>query len=165
MFLVQEVTKRPAAEVLNFFYELAGQVAEVGAREKMKSKRGRGIRKELTDYFPGTAIPFYMFVEGRPTSSGSWNPATKLYESDGEKFVCTAEVGFPEGRTYIKEDELKLIAEAIMEKALLDAPMEGIQVPEFKKPQLSTPKMYKKMMDSFMGREPEPKKSRKKKER
>jgi hypothetical protein len=175
MHLIQETTKRPSAEILAFFYELVSQVADLGAKDKMSgnpntrtNKRSRGgIRKNIVDYFPGTSIPFHMLVKGWKHNSHEWVPdpvkGGGTYVSKGTVYQCNAEVGFPESRTYIKEEDLKAISEALMERALLDAPMDGINVPEFTKPEIQSPKMFKELMDAFAGREPEPKKSRKKK--
>jgi hypothetical protein len=162
MHLIQEVTKRPAVEILNFFYELAGQVARVG----LEKKKGRGgIAKEIVDYFPDTSIPFLMTVKGgQKRASYIWDPTTRQQvQTDGEAHECTAEVGFPEGRSFIPEAKLKEISEALMERALLDAPLDGIEVPTFVRPEIRSSKMFVDLMNSFAGRPPRERKRRKKK--
>jgi len=164
MHLLQEITKRPSVEIIAFFYELGSQVADIGAKEKLKSKGySRGMNKHIVDYFPGTSVPFSMKVKGYRRHDNSYDRATNKWIDKGEAYMCTAEVGFPEGRTYISEQELKDISTALMERALLDAPLDGVKVPDFKKPVIRSPKMFKKLMDAFAGREPEPKKPRKRK--
>jgi len=162
MHLIQEVTKRPTVEILSFFYELAGQVARVGLEKK---KHGGGIAKEIVDYFPDTSIPFLMTVKGgHKRAKHVWNPVTRQNDQvDGEAHECTAEVGFPEGRSFIAEDKLKEISEALMERALLDAPLDGIEVPAFVKPEIRSSKMYVDLMNTFAGRPPRERKRRKKK--
>lgn len=157
MHLVQEITKRPTAEIIAFFYELTSQVAEIGA----DNRRGRSIRKHIVDYFPGTSVPFKLLVKGWKSSTADWDQATKQYVNRREVFSCEATVSFPESRMYMKEEELKRIQTALMEKALLGG--EDVVVEEFKKPEIRTPKMYKPLMDAFAGRPVEEKKPKRKK--
>ena len=154
MYLIQDVTKRPSAEILNFFNELVVQVAEMG----FNNKKGRGIDKRIDDYFPDTAIPFHVRVKGRKSYGGNhWRTGEEVQEH----YYAYAEVGFPQCATYIKEDLLKDIQVALMEKALLGG--DDIDIKPFEKPPIRSSKMYKSLMDAFAGREPEPKKTRKRK--
>jgi len=146
MHLIQEVTKRSPAEILAFFHELASQIAEIG----VKKKTGTGIKKNLTDYFPGTSIPFNILVKGRPYYH---------YQDKLDVFKCYIEVGFPDQPTYMNEEDLKNLSVLLMEKALLGG--DDVVVPDFKKPEIRTPKMYKVLMDAFAGR-PAPESKRKK---
>jgi hypothetical protein len=160
MYLIQDVTKKPTAEILNFFYELAGQVAQVG----FKTRKGRGIDKRIDDYFPGTSIPFHMRLKGHPGHNNmTWDPTTRRYAQVEEKYDYSAfvDVGFPERITKINEDVLNEAAVAIMEKHLLGG--DGMDLPAFERPVQSSGKMYKKLMDAFAGRPEEPKKPRKRK--
>jgi hypothetical protein len=161
MHLIQEVTKRPPIEILAFFYELSEQVADIGSKTAMKDGNRR-IRKKIVEYFPGTSIPFRILVTGSRRTVYQKGAHGNYSTHDGS-FECWAEVGFPENRTYIKEKDLRVITDALMEKALLDAPLDNVVLPEFAKPVIKTPKMYKPLMDAFLGRKSEPKKSRKKK--
>ena len=154
--LVQEVTKRPSAEILNFFHELVGQVCDIGLNKKKSSSRS--IRKNITDYFPGTSIPFHILVRGH--FSNRWDPTRQIY-LDEKQFSCNAQVGFPEERTYVKEEDLKEIAVGLMEKTLLGG--EDVTVKDFDKPVINTPKMFKELMDMYSGRPAVKKKSRKSK--
>jgi hypothetical protein len=151
MHLIQEVSKRPPAEIVNFFYELTVQICEIGVNNAKSGQRS--IRKNVTDYFPGTSIPFHVQVKG-------WRPYGRYNESS--TYTCEAEVGFPEERTYMDEDKLKNIAVSLMEKALLGG--DEVIMEDFAKPEIRTPKMYKDLMDAFMARPKQEKKSRKKKE-
>lgn len=162
MHLIQEVTQRPAVEILNFFYELAGQIARVGI-EKKKGKGG--ISKEIVDYFPNTSIPFLMTVKGgRKQAKYQWDATSRQNVLiDSEAHECTAEVGFPSVSSFIDENKLKEISTALMERALLDAPLEGIEVPAFVKPEIRSSKMYVDLMNSFAGRPARERKKRKKK--
>jgi len=157
MHLIQSMTSRPPAEILAFFHELAGQVSEIGVQKRT----GRGIRKEIVDYFPGTSIPFQLMVKGRPMHR-RYNPIHGSGPEGPEVFSCQVEVGFPEQRTYMKEDDLKNLSVLLMEKALLGG--DDVVVPDFNRPEIKTPKIYKALMNSFAGRESteEPKKRRKK---
>ena len=147
MHLVQEVTQRPPAEILAFFYELATQITEIG----ISKKNANGIKKKVVDYFPGTSIPFNIVVKGRPWYNHKLNV---------DVFHCDVEVSFPDQPTYVNEKELKDLSVLLMEKALLGG--EDVVVPDFQKPEISAPKMYKDLMDAFAGRPAEPKKKKKK---
>ena len=153
MHLIQEVTKRPPAEILAFFHELATQIAEIG----VKNKAGHGIAKKLVDYFPGTSIPFHIQVNGRP----QWRGYNEQLESHVEMFSCHVEVGFPECRTYMKEETLKELSVLLMEKSLLGGG--DVIVPDFQRPEIRTPKMFVPLMDAFAGRPvTEPKRKKRK---
>jgi hypothetical protein len=173
MYLIQEITKKPSAEIIAFFYELAGQIAEIGAKDKLKGAapsssgrrrwRSNGMRKNVVDYFPNTLVPFQMLVKGYRTQRGTWNPATRQNDDVREVFECTAEISLAQVKQYIPEDELKAVSEALMERALLDAPMDGVKIPEFRRPTIKSNKMFEDLMNSFAGRPPKEKKRRKKK--
>jgi hypothetical protein len=154
MHLVQDTTKRSSADILNFFHELGRQVSEMGF---IKNK-GRGIRKEMHDYFPGTSIPFHMLVKGHK-SYGRWDYSTNK-QIKADSYWCSVEVGFPSQITSIKEEELQNISVGLMEKALLDGG--EVVVAPFVRPEIKTPKMYIALMNAFAGR-PEPEKKRRKK--
>lgn len=162
MHLIQEVTKRPAVEILNFFYELAGQISRVGI-EKKKGKGG--ISKEIVDYFPGTSIPFLMTVKGgQKRAKYVWDATSRQnVQVDSEAHECVATVGFPSVSSFIAEEKLQEISTALMERALLDAPLEGIDVPVFVKPEIRSSKMYIDLMNTFAGRPQRERKRRKKK--
>ncbi len=158
MYLIQDITKRPSIEIINFFHELATQVATLG----QEKRTGHGIHKKIDDYFPGTSIPFHMELEGRPRQH--YNTNTRRYE-DLNMFQCAVNVGFPERSTYIDDKVFEEIGDFLMEKALL-----GVEVPAdspanqpFVRPEVRSPKMYKALMDSFAGRPVEEKKSRQRK--
>lgn len=147
MYLIQDVTKRPSIEIINFFHELSTQVAELGQLKKT----GYGIHKKIDDYFPGTSIPFHMELEGRPNREYDYK--TSQYK-DGEKFMCTVNIGFPNRSTYIDDKVFEEIGDFLMEKALL-----GVEVPAdspanqpFVRPDVKSPKMYKDLMDLYAGR-------------
>jgi hypothetical protein len=154
LHLVQELTKRPSAEILNFFNELSKQVCEIGA----ENRTGRGIRKNISDYFPGTSIPFHMQVKGYPRHD--YDSEKKEYISP-EYMSCHVEVGFPERKMYIKSQKLDDIAVALMEKALLGG--DEVNIAPFIRPEIRTPKMYKSLMDAYTGR-PAPESKKEKKE-
>jgi hypothetical protein len=143
LHLVQENSKKTSAEILNFFHELSKQVSQIGAEKRT----GRGIRKKITDYFPGTSIPFHLDVKGYPRQD--YDGSTRKY-SEEYHMHCEVEIGFPDEKMYIKEQALDEIAVAIMEKALMDG--EEVQMAPFIRPEIKSPKMYKKLMDSFAGR-------------
>lgn len=142
LYLIQENTKRSSAEVLNFFNELGKQVADIGS----ENRTGKGIRKNITNYFPGTAIPFNMTVKGYKRNL-HWNPQTRRYEEVGEVLSCNIEVGFPDKKMSVKTQDLDSIAVSLMEKALLGG--EDPNIPPFAKPEIKTPKMYKALMEAF----------------
>jgi hypothetical protein len=162
MYLVQDITKRPTIEIINFFHELSTQVAEIG----QKNRTGRGIHKKIDDYFPGTSIPFYLELKGHPNHHRTWDPVTRTYkDAERETFNCHVQVSFPDRPTYMDSKIFEEIGDFLMEKALL-----GVEVPAdspanapFVRPETSSPKMYKDLMDLYAGRPVEDKPKRKKK--
>jgi len=155
LHLIQENTQKQSAEILNFFHELSKQICTIGAEKRT----GSGIRKNITDYFPGTSIPFHLCIRGYPRQE--YNRTTRMYEGE-HHMHCEVEVGFPSQKLYIKEQALDEIAIAIMEKALMDG--EEVKMAPFPRPPINSPKMYKNLMDSFAGRPvEEPVKKEKKK--
>lgn len=160
MYLIQDVTKRPSIEIINFFHELSNQIAEIG----QQNRTGNGIIKKIDDYFPGTSIPFHLELKGSPSRRYDYQ-AKKYIEA--EVFRCDVSIGFPEQSTYIADDVFNEIGDFLMEKALL-----GIEVPAdspanapFKRPETFSPKMYKDLMDLYAGRPVEEKKRKKKNEK
>jgi hypothetical protein len=83
MFLIQDVSKKPSADIINFFYELATTVCELSFKNKRATQRG--FHKNIIDYFPGTSIPFNLKVSGY---TRSWDPHAP--------FHARVEVKFPE---------------------------------------------------------------------
>jgi hypothetical protein len=160
MYLIQDVTKKSSAEILSFFYDLARQVCVIGV-EKMRVNQG-AIDKKIDDFFPGTSIPFHMRVKGHKYTN-RWNPHTRQYEDQESVFNAIVDVGFPDRPTYLNEKSLNHVCEALLEQTLLGG--EVVPVPPFEKPQPSSGKMYKKLMDEVVGRHTgeEPKKRNKKK--
>lgn len=158
MYLIQDVTKRPTIEIINFFHELSNQVAELGQLKRT----GNGIHKKIDDYFPGTAIPFHLELEGRPNRK--YNYQTRTYDS-AESFMCSVNIGFPDRSTYIDDKVFEEIGDFLMEKALLgvDVPADSPANQPFVRPETRSPKMYKDIMDLYAGRPVEEKKKRKKK--
>lgn len=156
LYLIQDVTKKPTAEILNFFNELGKAVSEIGTEKRT----GQGIRKEITDFYPGSSIPFHMLVKGHKRNQ-NWNNQTRSYEGISEFMMCYVEIGFPDKALHIKAQDLDEIAVAIMEKALMDG--EEVEMAPFVKPEFRSPKMYKDLMGSFAGRPVEEKPKRRKK--
>lgn len=164
MYLIQDVTKRPSIEIINFFHELSTQVAEMG----QEKRTGHGIHKKIDDYFPGTSIPFYLELKGSPNVNRRYDRKTGQYISDEKTtFSCYVEVSFPNRPTYMDAKVLEEIGDFLMEKALL-----GVEVPAdspanapFARPETSSPKMYKDLMDLYAGRPVAEKPKRKKKEK
>lgn len=154
LHLIQEVTKRSSADILNFFNELAKQVATIGTEQR----KGEGIRKNIKDYFPGTSIPFHMLVKGWK----GYNYRTPHHNLERDEYMsCTVEVGFPVDRMYIQAKKLDDIAVGLMEQVMLGG--EPVNIPPFERPAIKTPKMYEPLMASFTGRVfPESKKKKKK---
>jgi len=154
MYLIQDMTKKSSAEIVNFFHELAQQVGTIGY-QKMT---GRGIDKQISDFFPKTSIPFFMRLKGHVERE--WNRTTGKYDN-ADIFACYADITFPESPTYMKQEELDNVATELMEKALLG--VEASDMPPFKKPHIKTPDMFRKLMDSFTDEShTKPKKPKKK---
>lgn len=162
MYLIQDVTKRPSIEIINFFHELSTQVAELG----QKKRTGRGIHKKIDDYFPGTSIPFFMELEGSCRYSNQYDPVTRTYQTlEPKTFNCDVHVGFPDRPTYIDAKVFEEIGDFLMEKALLgvDVPADSPANAPFVRPAQRSSKMYKELMDNFAGRPVEEKPKRKRK--
>jgi len=130
MFLIQQTTKLPTEDILGFFYDLGIKVAEIGI-DKMK---GRGIRKDIRDVFPGSYIPFKLLVKARRSGVRPRPPAT------GIEFWGSIEVTFPDKSRVVDQQAL---VEKIVEKNLLD----GDSLPNFPQPKNKTPKMYKELIE------------------
>lgn len=134
MYLLQTSTGLPTAKLLGFFSDLGKQVAKVGW-DFMDKKNTRGMRKEIHDFFPGTSIPFMLFVKGYRWRSSE--PATK--------YTADIIVGFPEKATFVKQQELDTI---IMENLLLG----GCDMAPFERPEPKTPKLYKELMKEIRNK-------------
>lgn len=150
LYLIQDVTKKPSVEILTFFYELAREVVNMGIEGRKDDHSG--IYKKIDNFFPGTSIPFHMLVDGRVYSGWGTNE---------DRFECSVEIGFPDRGNYMDEKELKKIEEALMEHTLLGGV--GVIIPNFTKPEIKVPKMYKSLMAKVIGYPIEEKKSKKKK--
>ena len=126
MYLIQSVTKQNSAEIMGFFFDFGKAVLLQGV-EKME---GRSIRKDIRDYYPGTAIPFKLLVE-----------ASK-YGSEAVK-GGSIYVEFPDNAMYIKTDELMTM---VFERELLGSS----GVPDFEQPKSKTPKMYRELIEQVL---------------
>ena len=127
MYLIQQHTKLPTSNILGFFNDLGKRVTDIGW-DYMCSHKTRSMYKEIHDFFPGTDIPFMLYVEGNKYDNGTeLNLSSHMH------------AGFPDRPTYIKTQELDNI---IMEKALLG----GSDMPPFEKPEPKTPKLYRELM-------------------
>ncbi len=148
LYLVQEVSKRPSAEILNFFNELGKQVCDIG----IENRTGRSIRKNLVEYFPGTSIPFRMLVKGYKSRQYRQHPpGGGAYAAEDEEFMsCYIEVGFPDKKLHVKSQDLDDIAVQLMERALLGG--DEVKMAPFIRPEIKTPRMYKALMKAFSGR-------------
>ena len=127
MYLIQSVTKQNSAEIMGFFFDFGKAVLFEGV-DKMT---GKSIRKDIRDYYPGTAIPFKLLVE------------TSKWGSEAVK-SGTIYVEFPDNTMYIKTDELMTM---IFERAVLGS--SGI--PDFEQPKSKTPKMYKDLIAGVLN--------------
>lgn len=158
MYLVQDVTKKPSAEILNFFYELANAVASMGFKAK---KDNGGIDKRIDDCFPGSSIPFHMRIKGRRRT---WDYVNGKYQTfDNPIYAAIVEVGFPTQNIHMDSKKLEDAATAIMEHHLLGGDVVA-EVAPFDKPEPRSGRMYKKLMDEFAGRPTAEKKRGKKAE-
>lgn len=137
MYLIQDVTKRPSAEILNFFNELSTQVAEIGV-DKMHEGQ-RAIDKKIDDYFPGTSIPIHMRVTGYRNRRQEEQPVS-----------CEVTVSFPTRTAPIPEKDLQLAATMLMEHHLLGGEMPDVL--PFTRPDIKSQRMFKDLMNTFMGR-------------
>jgi hypothetical protein len=100
-----------------------------------------------------------MEVKGHPTGR-SWNRDKQAYEDHQQYLSCRVEVGFPANFMHVKSQDLDEIAVQLMEKALLGG--EEVNMPAFVKPEFKSPKIYRDLMDQFLGRPVAPKRRRKK---
>jgi hypothetical protein len=122
MYLIQQTTKLPTEDILGFFYELGVKVAEIGF---VNMSTNRSIRKDIRDIFPKSNIPFKLLVKGYKHVQGD--------------FTGHIEVSFPDACRGVDHQAL---LEKIIEKTLLD----GESLPDFPRPVIKTPKMYKDLM-------------------
>lgn len=137
MYLIQQVTKKPTAEIIGFFYDFGKQIFITGC----ENMTGRSIRKDIQILYPGTAIPVKILVKGEKTYN-IWNEKTKRYTS-GDSFSGTMEVTFPDNATYMDTEK---IVDMIVEQELLG----GCSLPDFEAPKSRTPKMYKDLIDQVL---------------
>ena len=156
MYLIQDVTKRTSADIVNFFYELSNEVTKIG----IEKRTGRGIHKKISDFFPKTNIPFLLVVRGDVVHY--WGRPDKA-EEGFEIFGCSIEVGFPNSVTHIDQDKLCNLSTEIMESEVLGGC--DPTIPPFDKPVIRTPPIYRKLMTEYTGEvhkaPPKPKKSKK----
>lgn len=148
MYTIQDVTGKPSVDILAFFHDLSRSIANIG----LEKNKGKGIRKDLEDFFPGTSVPFKMLIKGHKSwHRGTWNPHTRQYEGEEKDvFDVSVEIGFPDNSLGIPEAQMKNISEALAERELLGG--DGITLPAFEKPETKTPKMYKSMMEEICGK-------------
>jgi hypothetical protein len=146
LYLIQDVTKKDSIDILAFFNDLSRSIAELG----VEKRTGMGIKKKLVNFFPNTSIPFFMVVEGRPSTNRRWVKGA-LIEDDREVFRCHVEVGFPEDKTSFPTEMISKITEALLERDLLGH--EGGFLQPFDKPEPKESKMYKKMMEDICGKQ------------
>ncbi len=141
MYLSQETTKLPTADILGFFSDLSKLIGDEGMHY-MYEQNTSSMHKKVFDFFPGTVIPYSIIIKG-----GKWRGYGQHKEvgSDVRVGRYTAEVGFPDERSYV--DQTKL-ADIIMEKAILG----GCDMPPFEKPDTKCPKMYKDLMKEVQSR-------------
>lgn len=158
MYLIQDVTKKPSAEILNFFYELSRALSEESIK-KVKNHQ-RYLKRTATDYFPDSSVPFHVLVKGdipyHIQRGHKW-------ENNNDVWDFTVEVGFPDETSPMPEDELQRVNIELMENALFDAG-HHVEAPKFMKPEFKSSESLRKLMNSFMGRGEvkKPRKSRKK---
>jgi hypothetical protein len=160
--LIHEVSKRPTTEIVVFFYELSEQVAKIGAEAAVKAGN-RYMRKKIVDYFPGTNVPFCMFVTGRQKVAYQKGAHGNYTTYDGD-FDCDVLIDFPEHLVSVSEKDLSAASVALMEQALLEAPQDDTILPSFPLLKPKTPPMYRALINAFLGRKPEKGKSRKRKD-
>ena len=125
MFLIQSVTHQTTDEILGFFYDFGKEVLIQG----IAKMEGRSIRKDIRDYYPGTAIPFKLLCEA--------------YKWSGSVSGATIYVEFPDNSTHIDTEEL---IQMIMERELLG----GSALPPFEQPKSRNPKMYKDLIEKVL---------------
>lgn len=135
MFLIQDVTKLPAADILGFFADLGKIVAEEGVHAMFENGT-TSMNKKIFDYFPNSAIPYSLKVDGN--RDYYWASHADACDSSRKAYYHIS-VGFPEKHLYV--DQSKLI-DILIEKELLG----GATIPDFKKPDTKCPKMYKDLM-------------------
>lgn len=127
MYLIQSVTKQNSAEILGFFFDFGKAVLLKG----VENMDGRSIRKDIRDYYPGTAIPFKLLVEASKWGS----EAVK----GGDIYVQ-----FPDNVTYVKTADLM---DMIFERAVLGTSA----IPDFEQPKVKTPKLYKDLIKEVLN--------------
>ena len=96
----------------------------------VEEMEGKSIRKDIRDYYPGTAIPFKLLVKAHKWSSEPVRSGS-------------IEVDFPDNSMYIKTDDLM---DMIMERELLGT--SGL--PDFEQPKSKTPMMYRELIQQVL---------------
>ena len=168
MYIIQNGYKKPSDEILGFFNDLGKKVLEIGVDDMIKKYKraeakaaaiaakaaanpapptpgptnwratqqasawkykNRAIRKVIQDYFPGTDVPFLLLVK-----------AYRSPYSANEDVSGSIEVTFPKASMMVDQ---KRLMDSIAERALLD----GSTMPEFERPQVKTPKLYKNLIE------------------
>lgn len=132
MYLIQQITNKPSAEILGFYYDLGKQIFEIGLKN-MKTNQ-REIRKVVEDMYPGTAVPFKMLVKARR--------GYKENHAHG-----SVEITFPDNAVYMNREEIEAMMTDLMENSLLGAEH---QFPAFTSPPPVAGKMYKKLIEEIL---------------
>lgn len=128
MYLTQQTTKQSTNEILGFFFDF-GKEAVRQILPKLKSSQ-RSFKRSIEDFYPNTAIPFCLKVEGDIT-----------YEKELRYVSIT--VSFSENKEFMNTEK---IMELIMENALLG----GSEMPDFEPPAARASKGYKTLVDTVL---------------
>lgn len=142
MYLIQTVTGLPTSDILGFFADLGKILAEEGLHYMYEGSKTSSMRKEVFDFFPGSAIPFCMFITG---DKDRYRNQTEPRDPNLRYGSYQISVGFPSKTASIDQTEL---ANIIMEKAILGA----CDMPPFAKPDPRCSKMYKDIMKEVQSR-------------
>lgn len=138
MYLIQDITKLSTSDILGFFADLSKEIAEEGVHY-MYEQGTRSMIKKISDFFPGTSIPYHIEISG------------SNYAHKGESNVPVREASYIVNVCFPTEmhpvDQVKL-SDIIMEKAILG----GSDLPEFAKPDTKCPKMYRDLMKEVQSR-------------
>ncbi len=128
MYLTQQITKQPTHEILGFFFDF-GKEAIKQTIPKLKSSQ-RSFKRSIEDFYPNTAIPFCLKIEGDIS-----------YEKELRNLTIT--VSFSENTEYI---DTQKIMDIIIENELLG----GCTMPNFEPPATFASKGYKDLIDSVL---------------
>ncbi len=150
LYLIQQVTGQSSIEIVGFFSDFGRAVAQIGA-EKRKGSSSR-IRKDIRDFYPGTAIPFKLLVKGYKQNhrsvredfiDASGKPSWKWVNIPEEHYQANISVSFPEASTHF---DTAVVDNMLLEKMLLG----GDDLPPFRQPDPRTPKMFKKLIEQVL---------------